>query len=184
MNKNQTLIYQIKVTLRHVAPPVWRRIEVPGDIKLGKLHRVLQIAMGWTDSHLHAYHMGGATYGTPDPEFPNETQNERGVRLDKVVGGGDTLSYEYDFGDGWEHMLKVEKIVPADPTTHYPRCTAGSRACPPEDCGGPPGYEQLLGVLSNPKHEEYETMREWTGGGLDPEAFDLGRVNQDLWRTK
>ena len=184
MNKNKALVYQIKVTLRHVAPPIWRRIEVPGDIRLGKLHRVLQIAMGWTDSHLHAYHMGGATYGTPDPEFPNETQSERSVRLDKVVGEGDTLIYEYDFGDSWEHTLKVEKILPADPTTHYPRCTVGSRACPPEDCGGPPGYEQLLEVLGNPKHEEYEAMREWTCGEFDPEVFDLGQVNQDLWRMK
>mgnify|MGYP001557973450 CR=1 FL=1 len=184
MSKSKTPIYQIKVTLRHVAPPIWRRIEVPGDIKLGKLHDVIQIAMGWTDSHLHAYRIGSATYGTPNPDFPDDTQSERNVRLDQVAGEGDTLIYEYDFGDGWEHTLKVEKIAPADPTAHYPRCTAGSRACPPEDCGGPPGYEHLLEALRDPKHEDHEQMREWIGGEFDPEAFDLGEVNQGLWRMK
>lgn len=84
MSKSKTPIYQVKVALRNVAPPIWRRIEVPGDIKLGKLHRVLQIAMGWTDSHLHAYRMGGATYGTANPDFPDDTKSERNVRLDKL----------------------------------------------------------------------------------------------------
>jgi hypothetical protein len=131
VSKSKTPIYQIKVTLRHVGPPIWRRIEVPGDIKLGKLHRVLQVTMGWYDSHLHAFRIGGTTYGTPNPDFPDDTQSERNVRLDRVAGEGDTLVYEYDFGDGWEHELKIEQIVPADPTAHYPRCTAGNRACPP-----------------------------------------------------
>jgi hypothetical protein len=184
MNKSKAPIYQIKVTLQHIAPPIWRRIEVPEDIKLGKLHRVLQIAMGWTDSHLHAYRIGSESYGTPDPDFPDATQSERNVRLDKVTGADDTFIYEYDFGDSWGHALKVEKIVPADPTTHYPRCTAGSRACPPEDCGGPPGYEHLLEALRDPKHEDNEQMRERIGGEFDPEAFDLSRINQDLWRMK
>lgn len=184
MSKSKTPIYQIMVTLRHVVLPIWRRIEVPGDIKLGKLHRVLQIAMGWTDSHLHSYRIGGATYGTPNPDSPNDTQSERNVRLDQIAAEGDTVIYEYDFGDGWEHTLQVEKIVPADPTAHYPRCTAGSRACPPEDCGGPPGYEHLLQALRDPKHEDHEGMREWIGGEFDPEVFDLGRVNQDLWCMK
>lgn len=186
MSKSRTPIYRIKVTLRHVAPPIWRRIEVPGDIKLGKLHRVLQATMGWYDAHLHAFRVGHTTYGVPDPDalFDMEMENERNVRLDKVAGEGDTFIYEYDFGDGWEHTLKVEKIVPADPTAHYPRCTAGSHACPPEDCGGPPGYEHLLQALRDPKHEDYEEMREWLGGEFDPEAFGLSMVNQSLWRMK
>lgn len=186
MSKSRTPIYQIKVTLRHVVPPIWRRIEAPGDIKLGKLHRVLQAAMGWYDAHLHVFRVGHATYGVPDPDalFDMGMENERNVRLDKVAVGGNTLIYEYDFGDGWEHTLKVEKIAPADPAAHYPRCTAGSRACPPEDCGGPPGYEHLLQALRDPKHEGHEEMREWTGGEFDPEEFDLGKVNQGLWRMK
>jgi hypothetical protein len=177
-------IYQIKVTLRHIEPPVWRRIEVPADIKLGKLHKVLQIAMGWTNSHLHAFRVGQASYGIPDPDFPDDMENERNVRLDKIAANGDTLIYEYDFGDGWQHKLKIEKVIPAEPAVHYPRCLAGKRACPPEDCGGTGGYEHLLEVLRDPKHEDYEEMREWIGGDYDPEAFDLGAVNRALWRIK
>lgn len=184
MKKNTAPICQIKVALRYVNPPVWRRIEVPGDIKLGKLHRILQVAMGWGDSHLHAFRIGKTVYGIPDPDFPDDMQNERNVRLDSVAAQGDTIIYEYDFGDGWLHELRIEKTLPSDPSVHYPRCTAGERACPPEDCGGPPGYEHLLEVLRDPKHEAHEEMREWIGGDFDPEAFDLETANRELWRMK
>lgn len=183
MSKSTAPIYRIKVTLRHVAPPVWRRIEVPGDIKLGKLHRVLQIAMGWTDTHLHSFDAGHVNYGVPDPDFPDATHNERNVRLDQIAAEGDTIIYEYDFGDGWQHALKIEKILPADPAERYPRCTAGSRACPLEDCGGPSGYQHLLEVLRDPKHEEYEEMYEWIGGEFASEAFGLDEVNPRLKRV-
>lgn len=173
-------IYQIKITLKHSRPPIWRRIQVTGDTKLGKLHRILQVAMGWTDSHLHAFRARGMDYGVPDPEFPGDTKNERNVRLDRIADEGDTLIYEYDFGDGWEHELKVEKVMPAAPGARYPLCLAGKRACPPEDCGGIPGYEHLLEVFSNPAHEEYHDMQDWLGGELDPEAFDLNEVNDAL----
>jgi hypothetical protein len=180
-----TNIYRIKVTLKHVAPPVWRRLEVPADIKLGRLHRILQVAMGWTDSHLHAFRAGRDTYGVPDPDFPDDdTTNERNVRLDRLAGEGEKLVYEYDFGDGWEHELRVEKVLPAEKGKRYPVCLAGRRACPPEDCGGPPGYEHLLGVLRDPKHEEHEEMREWIGGDFDPEAFDLDAVNEALTHVR
>jgi hypothetical protein len=129
-------IHQLKITLKHIKPPIWRRLEVPADIKLGKLHDVIQIAMGWTDSHMHAFIAGQTVYGTPDPEFGGGTKSERNVRLDSIVKAGGKLVYEYDFGDGWVHEIKVEKVLDADPAAHYPRCTAGKRACPPEDCGG------------------------------------------------
>jgi len=180
MSKSKTPIYRIKVTLRHIAPPIWRRIEVPGDIKLGKLHRILQVAMGWYDSHLHAFRVGHTSYGVPQREFPGDYQNERNVRLDQLVSTGAKLIYEYDFGDGWEHEIKIEKILPADPTAHYPRCTAAARACPPEDCGGPWGYQQLLEVLRDPKHEEHEETIEWIGEDFDPKVFDLDEVNAAL----
>ncbi len=175
-----TNIHQIKVTLKHIRPPVWRRLQVPADIKLGRLHVILQLAMGWYDSHLHAFRAGHTSYGVSDPDSPNDMKNERNVRLDKIAGAGDVLIYEYDFGDGWEHEIKIEKILPAEKGKHYPLCLAGKRACPPEDCGGPWGYERLLEVLADPKHEEHEEMLEWIGGAFDPEAFDLDEVNQAL----
>lgn len=173
-------IYRIKVTLKHSHPPIWRRIEAPGDIKLGKLHRILQATMGWYDAHLHAFRVGHTSYGTPQPDFPGDFQNERNVRLDQIIGVGDKLIYEYDFGDGWEHELKIEKVLTPEPGVHYPRCTEGRRACPPEDCGGPWGYEHLLEVLRDPEHEEHKEMHEWIGGEFDPEAFDLGEVDAAL----
>lgn len=185
MSRGKPQIYRVKVTLRHVAPPIWRRIEVPADVKLWKFHRILQAAMGWTDAHLHAYRIGEARYGIPDPDIPDdETVNERNVRLDQIAAEGDKLSYEYDFGDGWEHELKIEKTFPAEAAVHYPRCTGGSRACPPEDCGGPPGYKHLFDVLRDTKHEEHKEMRKWIGGNFDPEAFDFDAVNRALWRLK
>ena len=102
MSKSKAPVYRIKVTLRHIAPPVWRRIEVPASIKLGKLHDVLQMAMGWTDSHLHGFRIGRVSYGVPNPDFPDDTQNERNVRLDQIAAQGDKLIYEYDFADGIE----------------------------------------------------------------------------------
>lgn len=184
MSKSKTPVYQVKVTLRHIAPPIWRRLEVPVDIKLGKLHDVLQIAMGWTNSHLHAFRAGGVTYGTPDRDFPDDTVSERNVRLSQIATQRDKLIYEYDFGDGWAHEIKIEKAFPAEPAVHYPRCTAGGRACPPEDCGGPPGYAHLLEVLRDPKHGEHEEIREWVPEGFDPEVFDLDAVNEALRRIR
>jgi hypothetical protein len=173
-------IYQIKITLRHSRPPIWRRIQVAGDTKLGKLHKTIQAAMGWTDSHLHQFFVGDDSYGVPDPDYPGEIKSERNVRLDRIAGEGDTLMYEYDFGDGWEHEIHVEKVLPAETGKRYPICLAGKRACPPEDCGGIPGYERLLEILRDPANEEYAETIEWLGGAFDPEGFDLAMVNRVL----
>ena len=117
-------IYQIKITLRHSHPPIWRCIQVAGDTKLGKLHRIIQATMGWTNSHMHQFFIGDDTYGVSDPDFPNEAKSERNVRLDRVAAEGDTLMYEYDFGDGWEHGIHVEKVLPAEAGKRYPVCLA------------------------------------------------------------
>ncbi len=177
-------IFQIHITLRHLDPPVWRRIEVPIDIKLGRLHRVVQTAMGWTDSHLHAFRIGDLSYGIPDAEFPDETRNERNVRLNRVATNGDTFIYEYDFGDGWVHDITIELEQAADATIHYPRCIEGARACPPEDCGGPPGYTDLIEALRDSAHPRHDQMRAWAGSDFDPESFDPANVNQRLWRLR
>lgn len=177
-------IYQLKITLKDIRPPVWRRLQVSADIKLGKLHRVIQDAFGWTDSHLHAFTVAGETYGVPDPDFPGETRSERNVRLDSLVDAGDRLMYEYDFGDGWRHEILIEKVLPAEAGARYPRCLAGARACPPEDYGGPPGYEHMLEVLREPRHPERPDTLEWLGVEFDPEAFDLDEVNAVLRKIR
>lgn len=177
-------IYRLKVTLKHVAPPIWRRLEVPADTKLPRLHRLLQMAMGWYDAHLHAFRVGRTSYGVPDPDFPSDMENERHVRLGDIAAEGDKLIYEYDFGDGWEHEIKVEKAFAPESGVRYPRCIQGKRACPPEDCGGPWGYEHLLEVLANPEHPEHAETREWLRADFDPEAFDLEDVNEGLRQVR
>ncbi len=172
--------YQLKVTLRGTRPPIWRRLEVRSDITLFKLHRIIQIAMGWTDSHLHQFLAKGNYYGTPDPEFPGSLESDRKVRLNQVLGKPkDRMVYEYDFGDSWEHDVLVEKVMAVVPgRSRYPLATGGKRACPPEDCGGVPGYYHFLEVLKDPKHPDHDEMLEWSGGGHDPEAFDVQEINR------
>jgi len=172
--------YQLKVTLRGTRPPIWRRLEVKSDTKLSTLHQILQVVMGWTDSHLHQFIAKGKYYGTPDPDFFVDRENERKVRLDQVLKKPkDRMVYEYDFGDSWEHEVVVEKVVPAEAGRgRYPLVTAGKRACPPEDCGGIPGYYRLLEVLGNPRHPEHQEMLEWCGEEYDPEGFDRQEVNR------
>ncbi len=129
MSKSKAPISRIKGTLRHVAPPVWSRIEVPGDTEFGKLHSVVQAAVGWTDAHRYGFRARHDNCGVPNPNFPDDIRKERNVRLDQITAEGDTGIYDYDFGDGSRNTLKTEKILPADPAAHYPRCTAGSCVC-------------------------------------------------------
>jgi hypothetical protein len=171
-------IYQIKVTLCDSKPPIWRRILVPGNITLAKLHRILQAVMGWTDSHLHQFIVGETYYGVPDPDDFYEVKSERRVRLEQIVAGGRSkFVYEYDFGDSWEHELLVEKIVPPEKGIRYPICIKGKRACPPEDVGGVWGYGEFLEAIRDPKHPEHESYLEWICGEFDSEAFDLDEIN-------
>lgn len=177
-------IYQLKVTLKGLRPPIWRRLQVPSDFTLGQLHDVLQIAMGWTDSHLHQFIIGRTYYSQPDYELEG-VEDENKVRLDRVARAEKAkFVYEYDFGDSWQHDIVVEKILPREEGVRYPICIAGKRAGPPEDCGGIWGYADLLEIIQDPEHEEYEDMMEWLGGELDPEAFDLEEVNRKLRRIR
>jgi hypothetical protein len=171
-------IYQIKVTLNESKPPIWRRILVAGDVNLEKLHYVLQVAMGWTNSHLHQFIVGQTYYGEPHPDYGSEMREERRVRLNQVARGeGITFIYEYDFGDSWMHTLLVEKILSPEPGQQYPVCVEGQRACPPEDVGGVWGYEEFLGAIRDPDHPEHEDYLEWVGGEFDSEEFDLEETN-------
>jgi hypothetical protein len=180
-------IYQLKVTLKESKPPIWRRFQIPGNITLHRLHLVLQDMMGWTNSHLYRFDIGGVQYSIPDPEddfYDLHFVDSRRTKLSKVVLREKAkFAYEYDFGDSWEHQIQVEKILPPESGAQYPVCLAGKRACPPEDCGGIWGYEELLEIITDPLHEEYHETIEWLGGSFDPEEFDIDRVNRALRRS-
>ena len=180
-------IYQLKVTLNDSTPPIWRRIIVPENTSLYDLHEILQIVMGWQNYHLHMFKIAGQIYGDPEDDEDGDlgTKNETRYRLNQLgLREKAKFSYEYDFGDSWEHTLLVEKILPANSSTHYPVCIIGKRACPPEDVGGVWGYADFLQAIANPKHEEHDEMLEWIGGDFDPEGFDLDEVNAALQQIK
>ncbi|MGB3203084.1 MAG: plasmid pRiA4b ORF-3 family protein [Nodosilinea sp.] len=178
-------IYQLKITLKGARPPIWRRVQVPSDITLAKLHKIIQLAMGWYNCHLHEFEVQGQTYGQPMPEYDFDVLNEQRMRLNQFVTGEKfKFAYLYDMGDGWDHDVLVEKILAPDPDTRYPVCIKGKRACPPEDCGGVWGYAELLEVLRDPNHSEHDEMLEWVGGHFDSEAFDLEEANRQLKRIR
>ncbi len=175
--------YQIKITLNDSRPPIWRRILVPSNITLRKLHDILQIVMGWTDSHLHQFTIEGKGYGDAQNDEWDDLRllPEQRYRLSQVAPrSGARFQYEYDFGDSWEHSLRVEKILPPEPGTRYPQCLAGKRACPPEDVGGVWGYQEFLEALADPDDPQHDEYLEWIGGAFDAEAFDPGDVNTRL----
>ncbi len=180
--KAQSQILQVKVTLVGIRPPIWRRLLVASSISLRKFHDTLQIAFGWTDSHLHMFVAGEDTYGFPDPDGELDwMKNDARAKLGQVlVKPGDSLVYEYDFGDSWAHRVVVEKVVSELGPVKAPSCIGGARACPPEDCGGVWGYAELLKAVMNPRDPEHEEMLEWVGGEFDPEYFDAEAVNDQL----
>ncbi len=184
-------IYHLKVSLEGIEPLIWRRLQVPGDANLGWLHAVIQVAMGWTNSHLHQFRVGKRLYSDPSfelDEFEDDPrvldENETAIH-EIATRAKSALVYEYDFGDSWEHRITVERILDAATAEgRFAQCLDGERACPPEDCGGVWGYADLLEAIMNPKHEEYESMMEWLGGKFDPEAFDRDKINKYLRNLK
>src|SRR5262245_19266665 len=172
------MIYQLKVTLNDVKPAIWRQLRVPDQMTLRELHSVLQVAMGWENAHMHQFTVGGQTYGEPDP-MVSDTKADSKATLGSVVDKGEGFVYTYDFGDSWEHEVVVEDVHDDDGGPLL-QCIDGKRACPPEDCGGPWGYGDLLSILENPKHKEHEERREWLGGEYDPDRFDKDQVNVRL----
>jgi hypothetical protein len=176
-------VYVVKVTLLGTSPPVWRRILVPRDITLHNLHRTLQTVMGWTNSHLHQF-------GLPRQRFPGsiahagtKVANENRTKLGELIWTvGARLLYEYDFGDGWQHELLVEEVLSGE-ESFQPTCVAGARCCPPEDCGGPQGFAELLYALRYANHPRHEEVCEWLGDFV-PESFSAEEINRRLRRRK
>ena len=183
----KTKIFELEIVLEEVQPSVRRRVQVPGEVSLAVLHEVVQSVMGWSNSHLHEFDIAGRRFGIPDPDWPDQdlTDEAKGT-LFWLVKPGDRFGYLYDFGDNWAHRITVDKVATAEPGVRYPRCVAGQGACPPEDVGGPWGYDEFQAALADPTHPDHDERLEWAGGPFDPHRFDLDEADGALqwlaWR--
>ncbi len=170
-------IYQVEIILKDSNPKIWRRILINSDVLLVDFHRIIQTTMGWTNSHLHLFDDGKCQYSPIEFEV-EDTKDSRTVKLSEIFNlEKQCLLYEYDFGDFWEHEIYLEKIIDDDEINQIPSCIDGERACPPEDCGGTFGYEELLRVMSDKKHEEYKETKTWVGRKFNSEVFDMVKTN-------
>lgn len=186
MSAKSSKIYQFTIALKYIKPKIWRCIQVPADYSFWDLHIAIQDAMGWENSHLHQFELihPGTGYedsiGIPeDSDDPTIFSGKARIKEYFLFPTKDRALYRYDFSDNWEHEIILEKILPAEPGAKYPKCIAGARACPPEDCGGAWGYEALLEIIRDPKHPEYEERMEWLGEDFDPEEFVAEDVDFD-----
>ncbi len=180
--------YQLKITLSGVKPPVWRRIKINGPATFGYLHEVIQRVMGWENAHLFEFKNKDYTISPSDEEddFMGFGETE-GIDMEEITveevlkRKGSNIKYTYDFGDSWEHQILVEEIENDNGVLlHGVICLKGKRNCPPEDCGGPWGYMEMIEAIQDPKHPEREEFMEWLGEDFDPEHFDLDKTNQQL----
>ena len=179
-------LLQLKIELAGIKPLIWRRVVLPETITLPKLHQVIQIVMGWQDCHLHEFEIAGERYGIPDPDydFGEPVRNEQRVRLAAALGTARSFRYIYDFGDDWEHRIKVERRLPPDPVFDIALCIDGANAAPPDDVGGTYGYAAFIEAITQPDHPEHQQMLEWFGAPFDPTAFDLSATDLPLTRIK
>lgn len=171
-------VFELRITLRYIEPAIWRRVRVPAGTTLALLHEIIQIAFGWENCHLHEFEIGHTRFTPPDVRDQLHSADEHAAPLGAVVSVGSGFIYRYDFGDDWDHEIVVERKIAGGDKSIV--CIGGARACPPEDCGGPGGYDRLLEVLADPKDENHAEMKEWVGRGFDPEKFDLAAVNKLL----
>jgi len=185
-------IIEIKVTLEDIEPAVTRILQLPADIRLDRLHLALQAAMGWTNSHLYKFEAGGAAWGHPDPDFRTNDLPADKTTLSEVIEntGRKTITYFYDFGDSWEHKVKVIRTFEPVPGEVYPRLTGVSGKCPPEDVGGIPGYYEFLDAIADPEHPEHEDLKSWYGATFDPNLPDTEELQLEVlklakrWKPK
>lgn len=176
-------IFQIQIALKGFKPKIWRRVLIPSDLLLTHFHKIIQTTMGWSNSHLHQFIKNRTYYSIKHPDDDmwgnnNIDYKKKKIRIcDLINSEKEKITYEYDFGDGWEHYIILEKVLPIDNRIKYPICLTGKMNCPPEDCGGIWGYANMLEILEQPDHEEYKNMIEWLGEEFDPEYFDKDLVN-------
>jgi len=176
---------QLKITLQGTNPPIWRCVLVDKKTTFGQLHLIIQIVMGWTNSHLYEFNMDGYRIAEPNEEFDSEldieTVDSATVDLDSIISGlKGQFEYIYDFGDSWSHQIVVEKTLPRGVHTRIPVCLDGKLNCPPEDCGGIHGFYNLLDILGNKRHPERRDLIEWLGGEYDKEYFNISDINAAL----
>lgn len=182
LSKKTDTVFQIKMTLKGIEPPIWRRIQTK-DCTLEELHALIQVTMGWEFEHLYRFNIGGVDFSDLDMMNDEDIEDACGTMLSEVLpvqNRRPRFQYEYDLGDGWIHQLIVEERFPPEMVVNYPICLGGKRTCPPEDCGGPWGYGDFLETIKKPDHKSHDEMLEWVGGGFDPEAFDIEAVNKEL----
>lgn len=184
LEKASNKVLSLKVSLMGTEPLVWRRILVPSNFTLRALHSVIQYSMGWQMSHLYQFEIAGTRYAEPDElgEFDEPEVRSPEIPLSRVLTGAGEIIYTYDFGDGWRHRIDVEDVSKANPVFQYPICVGGANACPPEDCGGIWGFEELKKTILDPDHVDHLDRLHWLGGFYDPVGFDANCVNRDkLW---
>jgi hypothetical protein len=174
--KKPTVVH-IKVTLNDIRPAIWRRLRVPDSMNLRQLSQMIQVAMGWHGGHLHVFEIGALQYS--DPSMFDEGEDEARMTVKKLMQEEiSRFLYTYDFGDNWDHVVLIEKKTPSPDSPTAPACVAGARACPPEDCGGAPGYEELIAALAEPDRPESRELLEWTDEDFDPEGFSLEEADR------
>lgn len=179
--KPEDQIFKLHIALEGTEPLVWRRALVPGLFTLEALHSVLQLVMGWQMTHVYDFCIGKERYAEPD-EFDRKPVRSPNATLAAALSNETSFVYNYDFGDDWHHKISVEEVVVRDECVNYPICIGGENACPPEDCGGIGGYEELKQVIQDAKHPRHKELMQWLGGYFTPESFDANRINRDmLW---
>jgi len=180
---SSTRVFQFRLSLDGIEPPIWRRILVPGDFTLAQFHRVIQPVMEWEDYHLHQFDIAGRVYGIPDPDGEHQFIDDRTVRLrDLNLSRRNRIDYTYDFGDDWLHALKLEEVSQGDSDDIRALCIGGERNAPPEDVGGIFAYQEFLEILSDPNHEQHRDIKDWIGD-FDPEYFSVEEANKRLRKS-
>jgi hypothetical protein len=173
-------VFELKITLRNINPPIWRQLLIYGSTTLHGLHGAIQESFGWQNYHLYEFQLGSRRFETPEQEEATGEDATEILLMDLELKAGTTLTYLYDFGDDWHHDIEVIAVRQHEEGMEYPFCIDGARAGPPEDCGGPYAYQEFLDILADPKHSEYRERREWAGPHFQPEIFDIRATNRVL----
>lgn len=173
-------VYEFKVSLLGTLPEVWRSFLAHDIIELSELHMLIQMTMGWEARHLFEFKINNQSYGEIDSEFESNMIEAEGVAIGDIIKDSKKFIYIYDFGDGWQHEVEIVNVLDHDARMNYPVCIAGENACPPEDCGGPPGFDRLKKTLDGKDNEAKDEMLSWVGGFYNPKTFDPNFINRHL----